>query len=151
MGIGVTVWAALGGGLLTGKYRKGGEGRLTHGGGRILKESTARESAILDALEAVAADLEAPMAQIAIAWVLAKAARAQSAIVPILGARTLGQLEENLGALALELADEHLTQLDAASAIPLGYPHEWIASDTVGMLGEGAAFGRVVKPARPPA
>jgi aryl-alcohol dehydrogenase-like predicted oxidoreductase len=151
MGIGVTVWAALGGGLLTGKYRKGGEGRLTHGGGRILTESTARESAILDALEAVAADLGAPMAQVAIAWVLAKAARVQNAIVPILGARTSGQLSETLGALSLGLADEHLAQLDAASAIPLGYPHEWLASDILQKLGEGAAFGQVVKPARPPA
>jgi aryl-alcohol dehydrogenase-like predicted oxidoreductase len=149
LGIGVTVWAALGGGLLTGKYRRGGEGRLTRGGGRVLTESTPRETAILDALEAVAADLGAPMSQVAIAWVLAKAARSATAIVPILGARTLDQLRENLGALELALADEHLEQLDAASAIPLGYPHEWLASDTVRKLGEGSAFGRVAAPPRP--
>lgn len=148
LGIGVTVWAALGGGLLTGKYRHGGEGRLTHGGGRVLKETGERERAILDTLEAVAKELGASPAQVAIGWVLAKNRGGASAVIPILGARTPEQLDDNLGALTLAIDAGQIARLDEVSAIPLGYPHDWLASDTVRGLG-GAGIADLIDPAPP--
>jgi hypothetical protein len=60
---------------------------------------------------------------VAIAWVRAQQAR--SVIVPILGARSREQIEDNLRALQFELSEDELAQLDAASAIELGFPHDF--------------------------
>jgi diketogulonate reductase-like aldo/keto reductase len=47
---------------------------------------------------------------------------------PIVGARTLRRLEENLGALDVSFADAQRARLDAASAVELGFPHDFLAS-----------------------
>ena len=49
--------------------------------------------------------------------------------IPILGARKLAHLEDNLGALDVELSAEHLDRLGRASRVPLGFPHDFLASD----------------------
>src|SRR5216683_2763386 len=114
LGIGATLWSPLGGGFLTGKYRAGAEGRLTKLGVLIHSEKTARETAILDAVQAVAAEAEAT---------------STSALIPILGPRSLAQLEDNLAALRVTLSDAQLRRLDEASAVPLGFPHELLANE----------------------
>jgi len=129
LGIGATLWSPLGGGFLTGKYRAGAEGRLTKLGVLIHSEKTARETAILDAVQAVAAEAEATSASIAIAWLRSKAAASTTALIPILGPRSLAQLEDNLAALRVTLSDAQLRRLDAASAVPLGFPHELLANE----------------------
>jgi aryl-alcohol dehydrogenase-like predicted oxidoreductase len=63
-------------------------------------------------------------AQVALAWTLLNPGVA----APILGARTLAQLEDNLGALDVELSDEHRAKLDAVSAIDLGFPHDMLSN-----------------------
>ncbi|MCX4092256.1 hypothetical protein [Nocardia sp. alder85J] len=45
---------------------------------------------------------------------------------PIIGARTAAQLEDDLGALEVEFEAGHLARLDAASAVELGFPHEFL-------------------------
>ncbi|NVM74563.1 aryl-alcohol dehydrogenase-like predicted oxidoreductase [Duganella sp. SG902] len=79
----------MGGGLLTGKYRDGGkEGRMTGLGGVLLRtEKSDRETATLDALLAIARELGATPGHVAIAWLLHKARRSSTALVPILGSR----------------------------------------------------------------
>src|SRR3954468_1954609 len=98
LGLAMTAWSPLGGGLLSGKYRRGEAGRLTAWGNLIHAERGPRETAIVDAVEAVAGEAGATPAQVAVAWVRAKG------LFPILGPRTPAQLEDTLGALAITLS-----------------------------------------------
>jgi aryl-alcohol dehydrogenase-like predicted oxidoreductase len=120
----VTAWSPLGGGLLTGRY---GSDRERPDDTRVaaLGQSslTDRNLAIADVVNAVAAERGASSAQVAIAWVRAQQAR--SVIVPVLGARRCDQLEDNLGALGLELTAAELERLEEVSRIQLGFPHDF--------------------------
>jgi aryl-alcohol dehydrogenase-like predicted oxidoreductase len=120
----VTAWSPLGGGLLTGRY---GSDRERPDDTRVaaLGQSslTDRNLAIADVVNAVAAERGASSAQVAIAWVRAQQAR--SVIVPVLGARRCDQLEDNLGALELELTAAELERLEEVSRIQLGFPHDF--------------------------
>ena len=123
-GLGVTPWSPLKGGLLSGKYAKAkqpapGEGRHQPGQSKSL---TDRNYAIIEALEAVAGEAELPMASVAMAWVLSRPGVAS----PILGARTLEQLEANLGCLGVSLSPEHLRRLEEASAPVPTFPHSFL-------------------------
>jgi aryl-alcohol dehydrogenase-like predicted oxidoreductase len=120
----VTAWSPLGGGLLTGRY---GSDRQRPGDTRVaaLGQSslTDRNLAIADVVNAVAAERGASSAQVAIAWLRAQQDR--GVIVPILGARRPEQLEDNLGALELELTAAELARLEEVSHIQLGFPHDF--------------------------
>jgi aryl-alcohol dehydrogenase-like predicted oxidoreductase len=120
----VTAWSPLGGGLLTGRY---GSDRERPADTRVaaLGQSslTGRNLAIADVVNAVAAERGASSAQVAIAWVRAQQAR--SVIVPMLGARRCEQLEDNLGALELELTAAELARLEEVSRIQFGFPHDF--------------------------
>jgi aryl-alcohol dehydrogenase-like predicted oxidoreductase len=126
----VTSWGPLGGGLLTGRYgtdRQGPTegtrlaGRIaTYGAEKILGH---RALAIADAVNEIAAEHDATATQVAITWVRAQQAR--SVIVPILGARSRKQFEDNLGALDLELTGKDLARLDEVSRVELGFPHDF--------------------------
>jgi len=147
LGLATTLWAVLGGGLLTGKYRRGDvEGRLTKGGGRVLAESGERERRLLDAVESVAAARNATCAQIAIAWARAKAVALRTTMIPILGARTRSQLDDNLAALDIALTLDEMAILDSASAIPAGFPHEWLAGEMMRSLGSAGKWDDINKP-----
>ncbi len=123
----VTAWSPLGGGLLTGRYGsdrdRPDDTRIAAFGDGVV---TQRNLAVADCVNAVALERGASSAQVAIAWLHAQQAR--SVIVPILGARRLGQLEDNLGALELELSPDELARLDDASRIELGFPHDFGAA-----------------------
>lgn len=124
----VAAWAPLGGGLLTGRY---GNDRSRPTDTRIAALGYGglgfrRKLAIADCVNTIAAARGASSAQVAIAWVRAQQER--GVIVPILGARRLEQLEDNLGALDLELSCEDLAMLDDASSIELGFPHDFDAA-----------------------
>jgi len=80
------------------------------------------------------ADGVTPM-EIAIAWLLHKAAKSTTSLIPILGSRTREQLDATLGALEVKLSSEQVARLDAVSAIPLGTPHEQIAGSAPTMAG----------------
>ncbi|MCY1063892.1 aldo/keto reductase [Nannocystis sp. RBIL2] len=128
LGLGAALWSPLGGGFLTGKYRTSDEGRLTGLGMLVHTEKTARETAILDAVVAVADEAGVAPTQVALAWSLAHADRSTTARIPILGPRTRPHLDAALAALTLELAPAQLARLDAASAIALGTPHQQVES-----------------------
>lgn len=63
--------------------------------------------------------------------------------MPIIGARRLQQLEDNLAAVNLELSAEHLASLDAVSAIELGFPYDFINSSPARELPFGASWERL--------
>ncbi|MGU9813093.1 aldo/keto reductase [Pseudomonas sp. LF052] len=128
LGLGATLWSPLGGGFLTGKYRETqDDNRANKLGMLIHSEKSARETAVLDTLLAVAGELDVSPTHVAIAWLREKARRSTTALIPILGSRTRAQLDATLGALNVQLSAEHVTRLDGASALPLGVPHTIIA------------------------
>lgn len=116
-------WSPLGGGLLTGKYRRGEEGRLQKLGVVIRKEDDDRTTGTLDALIAIAGETGRTPGQIALAWSLHRG------ILPLLGPRTPQHLADNLGALEFALGEDALARLEKASAIALGAPHDLTAGD----------------------
>jgi aryl-alcohol dehydrogenase-like predicted oxidoreductase len=118
LGLGVMAWSPMAGGLLTGKYRRGETGRATELKASVLHDGAARTDVVLDALTAVAAEQGSEPGRVAIAWVQARGG------LPVLGPRTRAQLDDNLAALALRLGPDQLARLDAASAVPRGYPHD---------------------------
>ncbi|WP_438004103.1 aldo/keto reductase [Sorangium sp. So ce321] len=132
MGLGVIPWSPLASGVLTGKYTKAD---LDAGGGssdaigtrkNIAAANgslTARGLDIAEVVKAVAAESGKTPAQVALAWTLLHPA----VTAPIMGARTLEQLEDNLGALDVRLTDGQRARLDKASAVELGFPHDFLA------------------------
>lgn len=117
-GLGIMGYSPLAAGLLTGKYRRGEVGRATATQAGIPHEDTGHNAVVLDALLAVATAIGADPGQVALAWVIARG------VLPIIGARTSAQLQDNLVADSLELSAEHLDQLESASTVAAGYPHE---------------------------
>jgi aryl-alcohol dehydrogenase-like predicted oxidoreductase len=128
-GLGLLPWSPLGGGWLTGKYtreaRPSGATRLGENPERGV-EAYDRRSAVertwdvIDAVQAVASARGVTMAQVALAWL----ADRPCVTSVILGARTLEQLQDNVGAAGLHLSDEETARLDAASdPAPADYPY----------------------------
>lgn len=123
LGITTLAWGPLAGGLLSGKYLPEQEDpsehrRLDTGDRRL----TDHNLAIAAEVAKVATEIETTPAVVALAWLRAQPARP----IPILGSRTAAQLEELLGCLDLDLPDDASRRLDAASAVPLGYPHDFL-------------------------
>ncbi|MBS2533978.1 aldo/keto reductase [Catenulispora sp. NF23] len=131
-GLGMLLYSPLAGGLLTGKYRQGGQGRLSARGDVIegspiegnAIEGSAQRTAVLDTVLAIADELGTSAPQVALAWLRRRAALAQTALVPIAGPRTLTQLAEYLSSLHLDLSEQHYHRLDKVSTPRLGTPHE---------------------------
>lgn len=123
LGLGVTTWSPLGGGLLTGKYRASDDGRLKDLKILIHTESSAQKTAVVDAVLEVARDLGRPAAQVAMAWVNERARRCSTVVVPVIGPRSITQLTSYLEALDITLTEEQYARLSAVSAVDLGVPH----------------------------
>jgi aryl-alcohol dehydrogenase-like predicted oxidoreductase len=136
-GMGVVPYGPLGGGLLTGKYRQDeppGDGTRAAGEGLIAegmsRRMTERAFATADVVREVAAESGRTPAQVALNWVTNRPGVTSS----LLGARTVEQLEDNLGSVGWRLEAEHVNRLDQSSRISVGYPLEfqqWMAA--VGM------------------
>ena len=129
-GLGVIPWSPLGGGFLSGKFRRGEappegsriadaeEGQEAYWGSR----ATERNWRILEVLSEVAEKTGKSYAQVALNWLL----RQEGVSAPIVGARTMEQLEDNLGASGWELEAEHVGQLSEVSAPEDVYPYRFI-------------------------
>jgi aryl-alcohol dehydrogenase-like predicted oxidoreductase len=124
LGIGAALWSPLGGGLLTGKYRSSKAGRLTEWNRLVHAEDEPVKAATVDAVLDAAGDLGVPPARVAVAWLLERARRSPTGVVPVIGPRTVEQLDDYVAALDLDLSAEIYDRLDQASRIPLGQPHE---------------------------
>jgi aryl-alcohol dehydrogenase-like predicted oxidoreductase len=142
-GLATVAWSPLGGGVLTGKYRKGETGRQTDFGRLFHAEDSAQKTAILDVVESVAAETSSNPGHVAIAWVRARGA------LPIIGPRNRAQLDDNLLAGELELSREQIDRLDAASAIPLGFPHDMLAEPSLQNRIAGGKLDLLDRPAHP--
>jgi aryl-alcohol dehydrogenase-like predicted oxidoreductase len=124
----VVPWGPLGGGVLSGKYVAGrGAGEAPRLDPAALPE---RHRHIAEELAAVAGELGTGSAPVALAWLTRQADR-WGVVLPLVGARTVQQLEENLSCLDVELTAEHLQRLDRASGIDLGFPYSMLDSELI--------------------
>jgi aryl-alcohol dehydrogenase-like predicted oxidoreductase len=143
LGLGTVAWSPLGGGFLTGKYRRGEVGRATQLGMLIHQEDSAQKGAVLDALETVAEQTGSNMGRVAIAWVMAQG------IVPILGPKSASQLEDNLAAATLPLTEQQLSLLSNAGAPSLGFPYELLNQTPIRQSLSGGQLELLNLPAQP--
>ncbi|WP_341770245.1 aldo/keto reductase [Actinomadura darangshiensis] len=121
LSLSVAAWSPLGAGRLTGKFTRGSDG----GPSRTDRDDVSeRDLTIAREVDAVADDLGVTSSQVALAWTMAH----RPSVHPIVGARRLEQLSDNLAATDVALPDEALRRLDEAGAIELGFPHDFIAS-----------------------
>ncbi|MFC1436306.1 aldo/keto reductase [Streptacidiphilus sp. N1-3] len=116
-GMALVPWSPLRNGFLSGKYRRDNQvadsARAAFVGGPSEDEFT-----VIDAVAAIADELGTTSAAVALAWLRAR----QGTVVPILGARRVEHLRDNLAALRVTLTPEHLRTLDEVSAPDLNYP-----------------------------
>src|SRR6266536_1472180 len=126
MGLGVICWSPLAGGVLTGKYSRSDLAPGPEGAASSRKEValgngclTPRGLDIAEVVKDIAAELGTTPSRVALAWTLLNPA----VTAPIVGARSLAQLEDNLGGLDIQPDPGQQARLDEASAIELGFPH----------------------------
>ncbi|MFJ7159444.1 aldo/keto reductase [Streptomyces sp. NPDC101118] len=119
----VLAWAPLAGGRLTGKYRRGEGGRLD----AWEVTATPQEEAVVTAVLDVAEQGGWTPAQVALAWLRGRPGN----VVPIIAATKEHQLADNLGSLEVRLDADAVALLDGASAVPLGFPHDFLADPAV--------------------
>jgi aryl-alcohol dehydrogenase-like predicted oxidoreductase len=141
-GLTVTAWSPLGGGVLTGKYldkAPAADARMASENMDRFRKDRADEERVARAVLAVAKKRGASPAQVALAWLR----YASVPVIPIVGARKLAQLEDNLASLEVELDSEDLKSLNEASAIRLGFPHEFYEMPMVRTLVYGGLADRI--------
>ena len=108
-GIGVIPWSPLGGGKLTRPWGEQTKRTQTDRWGKLMYDTPGADKDVVDAVEQVAKARGVPMAQIAMAWVLAK----PEVIAPIVGVSKLSQLEDALAAVALTLSADEIAAIEA--------------------------------------
>ncbi|HVK75930.1 MAG TPA: aldo/keto reductase [Kofleriaceae bacterium] len=126
LGMAITPWSPLAGGFLAGKYPRdgGGDGRLAKhrgSGNPAFDRMTERNYEVLDVATAIAGEVDRPVAQVALAWVLGRPGVTST----IIGARTVEQLTMNLGALDLTLTAEQRQRLDDVTRSEPGHPYRF--------------------------
>lgn len=129
LGLGVMPWSPLANGVLTGKYNAGQKPQAGEPcrGNHMPDLLTERNLAIAAEVQNIAREIGRSPAQVALNWLLQK----PGVFSPILGARTLKHLEDNLGCLDFVLTPEQMQHLDTASQIELGFPHDFLANDGI--------------------
>jgi aryl-alcohol dehydrogenase-like predicted oxidoreductase len=123
LGLGVTPWSPLRSGMLTGKYTRESVKTATPGRGTFVTRAfTEQAFKVLDVLTTVAREAGTTVARAALAWVVQRPGIAST----IIGARTMEQLEDNLGALEVKLTAEQIKALDEVSQPKLNFPHDFL-------------------------
>ena len=125
LGLGVTPWSPLRGGVLSGKYtRENAKTMKADRGERVTQFLDERAFAIIDELTRIAKVHETTPAAIALAWVQRRPAVAST----IIGARRIDQLEQNLEALDVALTPQEVASLDKLSQPTLNFPAPFLKS-----------------------
>jgi len=134
--IGVTPWATLGGGILTGKYNKN---KKEEGRAQTFNSVNEDNLRIAEEVIKVADEVGCTPSQAAINWV-----RQQPGVmVPIIGAKTEKQLKDNLDCLNFYLSDEQMDKLNEVSKIDLGFPHSFLSSDHIRDIVFGGTYDKI--------
>jgi aryl-alcohol dehydrogenase-like predicted oxidoreductase len=143
LSVGVVAWSPLASGVLTGKYHGEGKAegaRLSGEGMKDFLPEEKRAARIVSALKSVSAQAGRSMAQVALAWLHYR----MVPVIPIIGARKVSQLQDNLAGLDLELSTEQLKSLDEASRIEPGFPERLFEKDMVRAIRYGGTQDRLL-------
>jgi aryl-alcohol dehydrogenase-like predicted oxidoreductase len=147
LNLGVTAWAPLSNGVLTGKYhgqgsseQKGEPGRMSSDMLKEFMPERQRTDRVVAAVKTVSDEIGRSMAQVALAWLRYRPVP----VIPIIGARKLSQLQDNLASLDLTLSADQLKTLDEASRIELGFPHDMYAREMVRAIAYGGLRDRIL-------
>jgi aryl-alcohol dehydrogenase-like predicted oxidoreductase len=141
LNLGVTAWSPLAGGVLTGKYRSGltEPGRMSSDMMKQFLPEQQRSDRVVAAVKTVSDEIGCSMAQVSLAWLRYR----PTPVIPIIGARKLSQLQDNLASLDLTLSDEQLGTLDEASRIELGFPYDLYAKELPRAFAYGGLRDRI--------
>jgi aryl-alcohol dehydrogenase-like predicted oxidoreductase len=134
--IAVTPWGVLEGGILTGKYNKK---RDEAGRAQIYKSISDEKLKVASEVIKIAEEIGKTPSQVALNWVRQQ----PRVIIPIIGAKTEKQLMDNLECLNFTLNGKHIKQLSEASKIDLGFPHEFLSSDTILDIIYGGTYDKI--------
>ena len=136
----VLAWSPLRNGLLSGKYMPENSAASEKEGARMHSPMMKAFGSIDEAAQtvvretmAVGKELGVSAAQVALAWLRTRPA----AVIPIIGARKMSQFQDNLASLAVTFSPDQLARLDRVSAVPKGFPHDFLALESV----KGIVFG----------
>jgi aryl-alcohol dehydrogenase-like predicted oxidoreductase len=135
-GMTVTPWAPLAGGALTGKYIKGGQGRIKPESNRRDDNSTRITREVMTIAEKRGVE----PSHVALQWTRQQGFEC----IPIVGATRLEQLNENLNMIDLVLTPDDMAALNTASAIDLGFPGKFFREDGVRQNNYGGFYDRII-------
>jgi aryl-alcohol dehydrogenase-like predicted oxidoreductase len=140
--LGLVAWSPLAGGLLSGKYHSGGagDGRYSSAMAKAFQRTGERIDRIVAAVKKVGQEVNRSPAQVALAWLRYR----DIPVIPIVGARRLSQLEDNLASLELELTPDQVSLLDQASAIEMGFPHDFYENEMVRTIAYGGLRDKIL-------
>ncbi len=118
--IGITAWAPLAGGALSGKYLSGDSKskRLSADSERLNKRNTKITREVVK----ISNEIGCSPAQVAIKWTMMH----NQIVIPIVGANKVSQIRDNLGSIEIELSKKHLQRLNEVSKINGGFPHDFL-------------------------
>jgi aryl-alcohol dehydrogenase-like predicted oxidoreductase len=143
LNLGLTAWSPLANGILTGKYHGHGaseEGRMSGDMMKTFLPEQQRADRVVAAVKTVSDETGRSMAQVALAWLRYRPVP----VIPIIGARKLSQLQDNLASIDLTLSAYRIKKLDEASHIELGFPHDFYAKDLVRTFIYGGLRDRIM-------
>jgi aryl-alcohol dehydrogenase-like predicted oxidoreductase len=140
--LGLVAWSPLAGGLLSGKYHSGNEkdARYTTDMGKSFRRDGERPDRIVAALQKVSKEVGRSPAQVALAWLQHR----DIPVIPIIGARRIPQLQDNLASLELKLTADQLSALNDASAIEMGFPHDFFEKELVKTFAYGGFRDKIL-------
>jgi aryl-alcohol dehydrogenase-like predicted oxidoreductase len=141
--LGVLAWSPLANGVLTGKYHGEGKaetGRMASPEMQEYLPEQERTKRVIAGVKAVAEQTGRSMAQVALAWLRHRVVP----VIPIIGARKVSQLQDNLASLDLELSADQLNMLDEASRIELGFPYDLYNTQMLRALAYGGMRDQIV-------
>ena len=142
-GLGVTAWSPLSGGVLTGKYHgtaSSEPGRMNSDMMKQFLPEEQRTGRIVATVKKIALEIGCSMAQVALAWLRTRPVP----VIPILGARKLSQLQDNLASFDLTLNEDQIKTLDESSRIDLGFPYELYSKEFPRAIAYGGLRDRIL-------
>jgi aryl-alcohol dehydrogenase-like predicted oxidoreductase len=143
LNLGLTAWSPLSRGVLTGKYHGRGSSERGRMNSDMMKEympEQQRTDRIVAAVKTVSDEIGRSMAQVALAWLRYRPVP----VIPIIGARKLSQLQDNLASFELTLSADQLKTLDEASRIELGFPYDIFSREMARAMAYGGMRDQIL-------
>ena len=91
----------------------------------------------------IAQEIKHTPSQVALNWIRNSKKTFRNRIIPIIGAKNLVQINDNLGCIEFVLSDDHIQRLNEVSKIELGFPHNFLSSDTIRNIIYGGTYSSI--------